>query len=262
MTTRTSHKHGSFSWIELATTEPAKAKSFYSELFGWTYDDNPAGPDMVYSMAKVDGHYVAGLFGMGKETAAAMPPSWSSFVTVDDVDAAAKKVIANGGKVLKEPFDVFDAGRMAVVQDPAGGTLSLWQANKHIGSGVKNVPGSLCWNELYSTNADVARTFYTSTFGWQAEAVDMGPMGTYTLFKLPGETSNIGGMMPMPPNMAGVPSYWTPYIDVADCDASTKKLTELGGEVLMPPTDIPDIGRFSIVKDPLGAVFALYKNLH
>jgi predicted enzyme related to lactoylglutathione lyase len=262
MTTQTHYKHGSFSWIELATTDAAKAKSFYAGLFGWTYDDNPVGPNMIYSMAKLDGHHVAGLFGMGKEMAAAMPPSWSSFVTVEDIDATAKEVVANGGKLLKVPFDVLDAGRMAVVQDPAGGTLCLWQARKHIGSGVRDVPGSLCWTELYSTNTDVAGAFYAKTFGWQTEAVDMGPMGTYTLFKLPGETRNIGGMMAMPPTMAGAPSCWTPYIAVDDCDASTKKLTELGGEVLMPPTDIPDIGRFSIVKDPLGAVFALYKNLH
>jgi predicted enzyme related to lactoylglutathione lyase len=262
MATQTSYKHGSFSWIELTTTDVAKAKRFYAELLGWSFDDAPAGPGMTYSMAKVGPHHVAGLFEMSKEMAATVPAMWSSYVTVDNVDDAAKKVLASGGKLFKEPFDVMDVGRMAVVQDPTGAAISLWQAKKHIGAGVKNEAGALCWNELYTTDPAAAGAFYTTLFGWQTEAVDMGPMGTYTLFKLPGETNNVGGMMAMPPNMKGAPSHWVAYIAVEDCDASTKKVGDLGGKTLMPPTDIPNIGRFSIVQDPTGATFALYKNLH
>ena len=262
MATQTSYKHGTFSWIELATTDAAKAKPFYAGLLGWTFDDMPAGPGMTYSMAKLGEHHVAGLFEMGKEMAAMVPPNWASYITVDDADQAAKKAAENGAKVLKEPFDVMDVGRMAVLQDPTGAAFCIWQATKHIGSGVKNEPGALCWNEVFTTDTAAAAKFYTSTFGWQAEAVDMGPMGTYTLFKLPGDPKNIGGMMPMPPHMQGIPPHWLVYIEVADCDASTKKANELGGKTLMPPTDIPNLGRFSIVQDPTGATFALYKNLH
>lgn len=164
--------------------------------------------------------------------------------------------------LLKEPFDVMDVGRMAVIQDPTGAALCLWQAKAHIGSGVKNEPGSLCWNELYTTDPDKARAFYTKLFGWVSEGVDMGPMGIYTLFKLPGAPNNVAGMMKLPPPMAGAPSHWTAYLEVVDCDASTKQVGELGGTILMPPTDIPDVGRFSIVQDPMGATFALYKNAH
>ena len=262
MPTQTSYTHGSFSWIELATTDIAKAKLFYAELFGWTFDDQPVGPNMTYTMVNVGSHRVAGMLQMGPEMAANMPPVWASYVTVENVDATAKLVAANGGKLMKEPFDVMDAGRMAVARDPAGGVICMWQAKKHIGSEIKNEPGSLCWNELYTTNAEASAKFYTSVFGWQTESVDMGPMGTYTLFKQPGEKANVGGMMPMPPNMKGAPSHWVAYVAVTDCDASTKKAEALGGKTLMPPTDIPNIGRFSIVQDPTGATLALYKNAH
>ncbi|MBX3209324.1 MAG: VOC family protein [Labilithrix sp.] len=262
MTTHTTYKQGTFSWIELTTTDAAKAKAFYGELFGWTFEDMPAGPGMTYTMAKLGEHHVAGLFQMGAEMAAAVPPNWSSYVTVDDVDGAASKVTANGGKVLKEPFDVLDAGRMAVFQDPAGAAFCVWKANKHIGAGVQREPGALCWNEVFTTDVDAAGKFYASVFGWNTEAVDMGPMGVYTLFKRPGETENAGGMMPMPPNMKGVPPHWLAHIHVASCDASTKKASDLGAKTLMPPVDIPNIGRFSIVQDPTGAALALFQNAH
>lgn len=262
MATQTSYKQGNFSWIELNTTDASKAKRFYAELFGWTFDDRPAGPGMTYSMVKLGDRHVAGLFEMSKEMAAVAPSHWGSYVTVDDVDATAKKVEPNGGKLIDAPFDVMDVGRMAVVQDPAGAILRLWTAKKRLGADVKNEPGALCWNEVYTTNVDAAGTFYANVIGWQLEPVDMGPMGTYTLFRVPGEENNSGGMMPMPPNMKGVPSHWLAYIQVEDCDASTKKASDLGAKTLVPPMDIPNIGRFSIVQDPTGAAFALYKNAH
>ena len=262
MTTDTAHTPSTFTWIELGTTDAARAKRFYADLLGWTYDDMPAGPGMTYSMAKLGDRHVAGLYEMGKEMAAAVPAHWASFVSVDDVDATAKKAAASGGKVMKEPFDVMDAGRMAVVQDPTGATISLWQAKRHRGASAKDEPGALCWNELYTTDVDAARAFYTSVLGWQTEGVDMGPMGTYTLIKVPGETKSGGGIMPMPPHMKGVPSHWLAYLQVDDCDASTKKANELGAKTLMEPMDIPNTGRFSILKDPTGAAFALYKHSH
>ncbi|MDB5213322.1 MAG: hypothetical protein JWO86_1249 [Myxococcaceae bacterium] len=124
---------------------------------------------------------------------------------------------------------------------------------------VKQDAGSLCWNELFTT-VDAAGKFYVNTFGWTTKSVDMGPMGTYTLFNRVGDDkNNAGGMMPMPPNMKGVPSNWLAYFAVADGDASTKKVTELGGQTIAPPMDIPNVGRFSIVEDPQGATFALFK---
>lgn len=261
MPTFTKHQHGTFSWIELATKDADASKRFYGELFGWTFEDMPVGPGMTYTMAKLGEHHVAALYRMGAEMAN-VPPHWDSYISVDNVDDVAKKATQNGGKLIKEPFDVMDVGRMCVVQDPAGAVFCLWQAKKHIGVGVKNENGALCWNEVYTTNVDAAGKFYVNTIGWQTEAVDMGPMGTYTLFKVAGEKNNAGGMMPMPPNMKGVPSNWLAYIQVADCDASTKKAETLGGKVLMAPMDIPNVGRFSVVQDNQGAALALFKTTH
>jgi hypothetical protein len=263
MPERTEYKHGSFSWVDLGTTDAAAAKKFYGPLFGWTFDDRPAGPGMTYTMCKLGDRDAAALYEMGPDMQG-VPPHWASYITVNDVDATAKKANANGGKVLKEPFDVMDVGRMAVIQDPTGAVLCLWQGKKHVGAGVFHDPGAITWVELYTTNVDAAGKFYIQTIGWDAEAVDMGPTGTYTLLGLPGEgkSGQIGGMMAMPPNMKGVPSNWLPYFAVADCDASAKKAVELGGKLAMPPTDIPNIGRFAIVQDPQGAAFAIYKNAH
>jgi predicted enzyme related to lactoylglutathione lyase len=262
MTTFTEHKHGTFSWIELATTDAASAKKFYGELFGWKFDDMPMGPDEVYTMANLgEGKIVGALYKMNAQMAG-IPPHWSSYVTVDDVDARTKKVTAAGGKVVKEPFDVMDVGRMAVIQDPTGATFCLWQAKKHIGATVKDEPGSLCWNEVYTNNVDRAGKFYSEVLGWKLEPHDMGPMGVYTLFKADGVASSVGGMMSITKDMQGMPPNWCAYLATNDVDASAKKVSALGGKIMVPPTDIPNIGRFAIVADPQGAAFALYKNMH
>jgi predicted enzyme related to lactoylglutathione lyase len=265
MPTQTKYKQGEFSWIELHTTDTDAAKRFYSGLFGWTFDDVPMPEGMgTYTMAKLGDQHVGAITKLNADMAKmGVPPNWASYITVDNVDETTKKVSTNNGKVIKEPFDVMDVGRMAVVQDPSGATVCLWQAKKHIGAGVKGENGALCWNEVFTTNVDAAGKFYANTIGWKTEAVDMGPMGTYTLFKNGDDkNSNAGGMMPMPPNMKGVPSNWLAYIQVADCDVSAKKVSDLGGKVVMPPMDIPKIGRFAIVQDPAGATFALFKMGH
>jgi predicted enzyme related to lactoylglutathione lyase len=265
MPTKDKHEHGQFSWAELATTDSAGAKRFYGGLFGWTFDDQPAGPGMVYTMNRLGAHLVSALFEPHAATAAqGAPPHWLSYVTVDDADATAAKAKAAGGKVSKEPFDVFDVGRMAVLEDPTGAKLAIWQPKKHAGAGIVNEPGALCWNELFTDNVDAAGKFYVQTFGWRSESVDMGPMGTYTLFSKDGSKgTNRAGMMPMPPNMKGAPPSWLVYFAASDCDASAKKVEGLGGKVLAPPTDIPgNIGRFAVVSDPQGAVFALFQSMH
>ena len=128
---------------------PAKAKPFYAELMGWEIEDVPMGEGMFYTMYKSDGEHVAGLSQMQPEMQSqGMPSHWSSYVTVDDVDALAGKVTELGGTVISEPFDVFDSGRMMVLQDPTGAIVCLWQAKNHIGSGLVNTPGAMTWNEL------------------------------------------------------------------------------------------------------------------
>jgi hypothetical protein len=257
----TKHEPGTFSWAELATTNSEAAKKFYGPLFGWKFDDMPSGPGMTYTMNKVGDQYASALFQMG-EGMKGMPPAWAAYVTVDNVDEATKRAVGNGAKALKEPFDVMDVGRMSVIQDPTGAALCFWQPKKHIGAGVIHDPGAMTWNELFTTDIDRAGKFYTSTLGWTTEAIDMGPGGIYTLFKRPGYSSNIGGMMPLGPQMKGAPPHWLIYFSVTDVDAKAKQVTELGGKILSPPMDIPNVGRFAIVQDPQGATFSIYKNAH
>jgi predicted enzyme related to lactoylglutathione lyase len=261
MTTRTSYEQGTFSWVDLATTDAKAAKKFYGGLFGWTFDDMPAGPGMIYTMCKLGKHEACALYEIGAEMKGT-PPHWASYITVKDVDATAKKAAANGGKIIKEPFDVMDVGRQAIVQDPTGATFCLWQAKKHIGAGVVHEPGALSWNELLTNDLDRAGKFYVQTIGWTTQVQDLGPMGTYTLFGRPGDKENKGGMMQISANMKGVPPHWLAYFDVADCDASAKKVTELGGIVLLQPMEIPKVGKFAIVQDPQTASFGLFKMTH
>lgn len=115
--------------------------------------------------------------------------------------------------------------------------------------------GTFCWNEVLTTDTAAAGPFYSGLFGWESREMDMGPAGTYTIFANNGK--DCCGMMKNP--QEGIPSHWLSYIAVDDVDASTSKAESLGAQVYVPPTDIPNIGRFSVVADPTGAVFGLYK---
>ena len=140
---------GTFCWFELGTTDGEAAKKFYTELFDWSFDDHPMGPAMVYTMLKQDGKDVGALYQMPAEmTDQGIPPHWLSYASVTSADETAAKAKELGATLMKEPFDVMDVGRMAVIQDPTGAVFALWQAKAHTGAGVVNVPNSVCWNEL------------------------------------------------------------------------------------------------------------------
>jgi uncharacterized protein len=247
----TRHEPGSFCWAELATTDDASAKKFYTALFGWGSEDSPAGPDMIYTTLKKNGKSVGALYKMRPEQKG-MPPNWMTYVTVVSADEAAKKAKELGGKLLMEPFDVMDIGRMAVVQDPQGASFSLWQPKKHIGAEVINEPGALCWAELDTRDTESAKRFYTGLFGWGTKVSD-------AYIELQQGGTSMGGIMKIPEEWGPVPSNWLVYFAVADCDATAKKTGELGGGTIVPPTDIPGMGRFSVQRDPQGAVFAIYR---
>jgi predicted enzyme related to lactoylglutathione lyase len=251
------HQPGTFSWIDLATPDPEGAKKFYSELFGLTPVDTPAGPDMVYTMLMLNDKPVAGMYQMHKEQQEqGMPPHWASYVTVDDVDDTTEKVKALEGIVIQEPFDVFDSGRMSIIQDPSGASLMLWQPKNHIGAHYKNAPGTLCWNELATTDSEKAKTFFQELFGWRSHTEEMINI-TYTAFLI-GEMP-VAGMYPITKEMGDFPSHWMPYFSVEDCDAAWTKAQELGATILQPPQDIPRTGRFAVLQDPQGAAFAIIK---
>lgn len=257
MQAETTYAPGTFCWVELGTTDATAAKQFYTELFGWMPHDNPIGPDMVYTMLKLDGKDVGALYQLTPEmTAQGIPPNWLSYVSVSSADEAAAKAKEAGGTLMKEPFDVFTVGRMAVVQDPTGAVFALWQAGTHQGAGICNVPNSFCWNELATSDTEKAGDFYTKLFGWGKNVQQMGPM-TYTSF-MNGDRP-AGGMYKPAPEMGNIPPHWLVYFAVDDTDAKVKKAEELGAKTIAPPMDIPGTGRFAILQDPQGAAFGIIK---
>lgn len=251
----TKHVPGMFSWADLGTTDVAAAKQFYTGLFGWTYRDDPMGPDSFYSRAFLGDKDVCALFKQQPEQAKlGIPPHWDSYITVESADAAAAAASAAGGKVLAPPFDVFDAGRMTVLQDPTGAVIAAWQPKQHLGARLMNEAGTLCWTELMTGDTDAAGTFYGRVFGWTPDLMPM-PTGAYTVFKAGGQSAC--GMMAFPPGMPPMPPCWTVYFAVKSCDESAGKASSTGGKVLNPPTDIPGVGRFAVLQDPQGVVFAI-----
>ena len=253
-----SHTPGTFCWAELATTDQKAAVAFYGALFGWGVNDMPIGPTETYSMFQMRGKDVGAAYTMRpEERQHGAPPHWNLYVSVANVDESAKKAESLGAKVLAPPFDVMDVGRMAVLQDPTGAVFQLWQAKKHIGAKILSEPGALCWSELTTRDTKRAESFYTSLFGWTRKHAAPSAVMEYTEFHHQGKP--LGGMMAMPPNMpAHVPSYWMPYFQVTDVDASANKAKGLGANLMVGPQDIPNTGRFAILSDPQGAMFAIY----
>ena len=253
----TSHAPGNFCWIELATSDPDGAKKFYSGVFGWESEDTPAGPDMVYTMLRIRGLEVGAMYKLGDEEAKqGIPPHWNSYVAVASADEAAKKAASLGGTVVMDAFDVMEHGRMAVILDPQGAAFCVWQAKAHSGVKLAGETGTFGWDELWTTDRKKASEFYTGLFGWGAKEGDMGG-GIYTEWQNAGQS--IGGMMEISPEMGPVPPNWLPYFLVDDCDASAGKASSLGGKAFVPPTDIPTVGRFAVLADPQGAMFAIIK---
>ena len=248
---------GNFVWLELATSDQDAAKRFYGELFGWTAQDFPMGENAVYTMLSLNGRLTGATFTLSEpERAAGLAPHWQLYIAVDDADATAQRAKELGAAVVHAPFDVMTFGRMGVFQDPTGAFFSVWQARDHKGIGVYGENGALCWADLMTVDRDRAAAFYGSLFGWGFSVGKDKDPGGYLHIRN-GE-QHIGGIPPsgiMPP---GVPPHWLAYIQCADCEAYTKKATELGGRVLMPPMTIEGQLRFSVVTDPQGAVFALF----
>jgi uncharacterized protein len=244
---RTSYPPGTFSWVDLQTSDQDAAKSFYSDLLGWEYEEVPIGDGASYSMAKLQGHSVAAIGPLQGEE---MPSHWNCYVTVADADASAARAKELGATLLAEPFDVFDAGRMAAFADPQGAVLSVWQAKENIGAGLVNAPGALAWNDLISPDVAAAAPFYRELFDWQVEEVP-GADGQYWSITNGGRMN--GGMMPMPPG--GHPA-WNLYFAVEDVDATVARARELGADLVLGPLDVPT-GRFAVIRDPQNAVFSV-----
>ena len=246
----TGHAPGNFCWIDLSTTDAEASKSFYSRLLGWTATDNPAGDGMVYSMMEKDGKNVCGLYEMGPGMEG-VPPHWSSYISVVDVDAQVARVTEAGGNVIMGPDDVFDAGRMAFVTDPTGAVFGMWQPKEHIGAELIYAPGALGWNELYTYDTEAAAGFYDSVFGWSRAVTQGGQYHEFTSGENP-----VGGMMQIKPEWGEVPPNWSVYFCVDDCTAGLELAQSMGAEVIVPLTQVDNI-RFAFLKDPQEVYFGI-----
>ena len=253
MSKRTSYASGTPSWVDLTTTDTEGAKAFYIGLFGWTPQDMPT-PNGVYTMLLKEGRAVAALSAAGPDQAD-IPPHWNSYITVDDVEATAAKVTELGGAVHVPPFDVMEAGRMAVLQDPSGAFFCLWQAGSSIGSETVNEHGAFTWSELMTNDVDRCGTFYNRLFDWEHTTNDMPDGKKYTTFLLNGQ--GLGGMLAITEEMGPVPPHWLPWFGASDCHAAVKRVVELGGKVLFPPAEFPGVGLGAVIQDPQGATFAV-----
>ncbi|MCE7885263.1 MAG: VOC family protein [Actinobacteria bacterium ATB1] len=253
----TSYTTGQFSWVDLMSSDTAAHRDFYTALFGWDYREEPADDTYVYTLFTKDGLDVAGMGGMPEPMRQAGAPSmWQSYVTVENADEAAQRARDVGGATpMGGAFDALESGRMALVADPQGAMLSVWEPRNHIGAQIVNEPGTFCWNELLTNDVEGAKRFYGDMFGWACTTSDSGGM-VYTEISNDGDPN--GGMMEIMEQMGPVPPHWAVYFAVEDCDTSVAKVEELGGRVNVPPTDIRP-GRFAHVSDPLGAVFYVMK---
>lgn len=250
------HEPGSFSWAELATSDPKAAKSFYTRLFGWSYEDSPMGPgpDDVYTQFQIGGRNVGALYKLRPEQSQqGVPPNWGTYFTVKSVDETTKKVKAGGGKVVAEPFDVMDYGRMSVVAGPEGAVFSLWQAGTHAGFQRIFEDNTAGWTELQTRDAARSGKFLADTIGFTLKA---DTNGEYTELQRGG--TSVGGIRLMGKGEP-FPPHWLIYFQVADADAAIRKAESLGGKVLMPAMDMEKVGRFAVLADPQAAAFAVIK---
>ena len=213
------------------------------------------GPDAFYTMFLLRGRNVGAAYALGpQEAKQGVPPHWGTYVAVANADEMAAKAKALGATVLASPVDVAEHGRMAVLRDPTGATISVWQAKQHPGVGVWGEVGAFCWSELLTRDTTAAAKFYTALFAWKTKVTE-GAGSPYTHWQNDG--ADIGGMMAIMEQWGPMPPNWVNYIQVNNCDDTAAKATALGGKVCMPPTDIPNTGRFAMVQDPQGAAFSV-----
>jgi predicted enzyme related to lactoylglutathione lyase len=262
MTEMTSYAPGTPSWVDLGSPDIDASVAFYGDIFGWDVPESEnAEQTGGYRQAMLRGKAAAGMMPLMQE---GQPPAWSTYVSVEDADATAAAVRDAGGKVMAEPMDVMDLGRMAIFADPSGAVFGIWQPGTFVGAEVVNEPNSFSWNELNTRDPDQARSFYAAVFGWVARDMDMGDAGTYTTFRLPDaseDDESVGGLLDMRAQQIPdeVPEHWMTYFTVEDLDGEIEKTKGAGGSVTFGPMELP-IGRLAILIDPQGAAFGIFES--
>jgi uncharacterized protein len=249
-------KTGSFCWLELGTTDRKAAQNFYSKLFGWTAEEMPMGPDMTYTIFRLGGKDVCGAYQLMKDQLDAhVPPHWMIYIKTDSADKSAARAVQLGARQIVAPMDIPNVGRFAVLQDPTGAHISVFQSGQHRGLQNFGEVGALCWADLNSSEPEKAAKFYADWLGWTYETGKDG----YRHILNGSKENMIGGIPPRMQAPPGTPSHWMTYFHAADCKASAAAAAQAGASTLMPAELMPDVGTLAVLADPQGAVFALFQ---
>lgn len=267
MSERDCYQHGVPCFVCGVFPDPEAAVSFYAELFGWEIE-NLTPPDQPgdYFLCRLRGRVVAAI--VGQDGAPAPPqPAWTTLVSVDSVDEVASRAASVGGEVLGVPFDSPGGGRQAVLADPAGAVFSVWEPRERHGAELVNEPSAWAMSALNTDDPEGSKRFYASVLGWETRSFDMGG-AELVMWTVPGYVGGelqqpvprdvVGTMMPPSPSGEAPSPHWSVDFWVADVDAASAKVTERGGELVVPPFHVPNTGlREAVVTDPQGAALSL-----
>ncbi|MBB1255255.1 VOC family protein [Streptomyces sp. OF3] len=251
---------GSPCWLDLGVPDTGAAAGFYRAVFGWELEAMGEDDEHQYGVFRSGGKVVGGL---GRLTEEGARPAWIIYYRTDDVQATVAEAERMGGTVRMAPMDAEGEGWLAQLSDPLGGQFAVWQPGSNEGIEVTDQPNSLCWTELYTTDADGAKEFYGTLFGWQTQDMPLpAGGGVYSLITPEGlsEERMQGGLMEMPADalpLTGGRPYWHPVFATDDCDGAVARVTEHGGSVQMGPEDAEGVGRLAVCSDPFGADFVL-----
>jgi hypothetical protein len=248
-----SDNDGLFFWHDHRSSNPEAAKAFYTALLGWNIKTYPMG-DFSYEMVDVESVPFGGVVGLmpGEE---GTPAHWATYLGTPDVDTTTAAVAENGGEVKVPPMDIPTVGRFSVVTDPTGAyvmPMTVLEPSQ-VDLTKTEAVGAPSWNELYTSDVDAAVAFYTKLFGHGVQVAPMEGMPPYTMLTV--NDIPVAGIFPKPQEMPM--SAWGVYFRVADADAAAAKIVELGGQVIMPPMDVPMAGRIASAIDSTGAYFSI-----
>ncbi|WP_394845680.1 VOC family protein [Pendulispora brunnea] len=240
------HQPTTFCHSQLATRDVQRAKVFYNELFGWTFDDVRLPSGGVYTRCSVRGRDVAAFRQAGRDA------GWTLCISVHNVDTAVQRATRLGGRVRSAPNDVLHLGRMATIEDRDGATFGVWQSQARAVTPLVGEVSAACWHELSADDPADAQQFYTELFGWRARTShELGR--EYTEFRL--GTQAVGGLVKTP--APRTPPSWIAYFSVRDCDWAARIATAMGGETVVAPRDLPTVGRFAVIRDTEGSLFGI-----
>lgn len=241
---------GCFVWRELMTRDIQRAKGFYGELFGWTFQESKM-ETFVYSIAKLGETQVAGLMPM--PPVATFPPHWLSYVSVENVATAVESAKKKGGTVADGPRDIPNVGVIATLLDPNGAAFAVMRST----SGDMPAPqvpplGTFCWETLTTKDLAKAKEFYGAVLGWTTAAGPGGPADMPVFAAGSVQVADIQVAQNVPPS-------WSTYVVVEQAEKARDKAAKLGAKVIVPRLDVPKVGTIAFISDPTGGHLGLFQ---